>query len=119
MASFTMSLQLELSDTRITIVDLQPADISTGFNDSVLKAGDAAGSPTPRVSRTWAVVDRNMKEAPKPKVVAGRILELLADENPPPRVTVGGPFQAQVAPAIDAFLPQRVRLWGLKKYYGI
>lgn len=119
MASFTMSMQLELSDTRIRIVDLQPADISTGFNESVAKA-DAVDAQAPtRVSRTWNTVDRNMKEAPKPDLVARRILELIVDENPPPRVTVGSAFQAKVAPVIDTFLPQRVRLWGLKKYYGI
>jgi NAD(P)-dependent dehydrogenase (short-subunit alcohol dehydrogenase family) len=119
MASFTLSLQLELGDTRIRIVDLQPADISTGFNDAVRKTDDSDTPVPPRVSRTWNVVDRNMKEAPKPDLVARRILELVVDENPPPRVTVGGAFQANVAPLIDTFLPQRVRLWGLKKYYGI
>ena len=115
MASFTMSLQLELGDTRIRIVDLQPADISTGFNDSIGQAatGDA------RVDRTWRVVDKNMKEAPQPEIVARRVLELIVDDNPAPRVAVGGAFQAQVAPMIDRFLPQRVRLWGLKNYYGI
>lgn len=119
MASYTMSLQLELSDTNIRFVDLQPADISTGFNDSVAKDIASTSSAGSRVSRTWAVVDHNMKEAPKPELVARRILELIVDDDPPPRVTVGGAFQANVAPAIDRFLPQRVRLWGLKKYYGI
>ncbi len=115
MASFTLTLQLELADQNIRIVDLQPADISTGFNDSVQLAatGDA------RVSRTWEIVQKNMKEAPAPETVAQRILALLHDDNPPPRVTVGGAFQAQVAPAIDQLLPQRVRLWGLRQYYGI
>lgn len=115
MASFTMSMQLELADTKIRIVDLQPADISTGFNDAVERQPSADA----RVERTWQVVDRNMRGAPKPAVVAQRILSLIADDNPPPRVTVGGAFQAAVAPVIDQLLPQRVRLWGLKKYYGI
>ena len=118
-ASFTMSLQLELSDTGIRIVDLQPADIATGFNDSVAKDIAAETHDETRVSRTWNVVDRNMKQAPKPELVARRILQLIGDDDPPPRVTVGGAFQAHVAPLIDTFLPQRVRLWGLKKYYGI
>jgi hypothetical protein len=60
-----------------------------------------------------------MKEAPAPGLVARRILALLEDENPPPRVTVGGAFQAKVAPVIDQLLPQRLRIWGIKKYYGI
>src|SRR5205823_9430093 len=35
MASFTMSIQLELPDANIRIVDLQPGDISTAFNDAI------------------------------------------------------------------------------------
>ncbi len=119
MASFTMSLQLELASTRIRIVDLQPADISTGFNDAVAHGELLSSSSEPRVAKTWAVVDRNLREAPKPDVVARRIVALIADDNPPPCVTVGGAFQAAVAPVINRLLPQRLRIWGLKKYYGI
>ena len=119
MASLTMSMQLELVDSRIRIVDLQPADISTGFNDAVVKTGDNNQDYEARATRAWRVVDQNMKEAPKPVVVARRILQLMGDDNPPPRVTVGGAFQAKAAPVIDQLLPQRLRVWGLKKYYGI
>ena len=45
--------------------------------------------------------------------------KLIDDKNPPPRVTVGGTFQAAIAPFILRFLPQRVRIWGLKKYYRL
>jgi len=37
LAAFTMSIQLELPKTGVRIVDLQPADIRTEFNDSVVK----------------------------------------------------------------------------------
>ena len=119
MASFTMSMQLELATTRVRIIDLQPGDISTGFNDSVARGGPADARLQTRVEQAWSVVDRNLREAPKPALVARRILELIADDNPPPRVTVGGAFQAAVAPVINRLLPQRARIWGLKKYYGI
>ena len=115
MASYTMSLQLELADERIRIVDLQPGDIATSFNDALPKEDYVDA----RVAQAWKVVDHNMKQAPKPELVARRILELIDDPNPPPRVTVGDAFQAAVAPFIDRLLPQRVRLWGLKRYYGI
>src|SRR4029077_605485 len=35
LAAFTMSIQLESADSRVHIVDLQPGDISTDFNQSV------------------------------------------------------------------------------------
>jgi len=33
-----MSIQLELPDSRVRIVDLQPGDICTDFNDAVIKS---------------------------------------------------------------------------------
>ncbi len=118
MASFTMSMQLELFDSGVRVIDLQPADINTAFNDAVQK-----GAPPPhygaRIDKTWATVDRNMKAAPGPELVAQRVAALIDQANPPPRLTVGDTFQSKVAPFIFRFLPQRVRLWGLKRYYRL
>jgi len=119
MAVFTMSLQLELPDARVRIVDLQPADICTNFNDAVTRASRYDASYERRVAKTWDAVDRNLKNAPKPELVAARVCQLIAGEAPPPRLTVGDFFQGRVAPFIFRFLPQRVRIWGLKKYYGL
>ncbi|MEP6603020.1 MAG: SDR family NAD(P)-dependent oxidoreductase [Spartobacteria bacterium] len=116
LASFTMSIQLESSASGIHIVDLQPGDICTHFNEVVSKDGSEHNE---KVARAWAKVDRNMKDAPKPELVAHRILKLIEQTNPPPRITVGSTFQAIVAPLIFRFLPQRVRVWGLRNYYGI
>ena len=35
LASYTMSMQLELPEDKFRLVDLQPADINTHFNDAV------------------------------------------------------------------------------------
>jgi hypothetical protein len=72
-----------------------------------------------RIAKTWEVVERNMKNAPGPDLVALRVLKLIDTVEPPPRVTVGNAFESKIAPLIFKFLPQRVRIWGLKKYYGI
>jgi len=119
MAVFTMSIQLELPDSKVRIVDLQPADICTNFNDAVPRASRYDASYERRVAKTWDAVDRNLKNAPKPELVAARVCQLIAGEAPPPRLTVGDFFQGRVAPFIFRFLPQRVRIWGLKKYYGL
>lgn len=118
-ASYTMSIQLELPDSKVRIVDLQPADISTAFNDAVPKKLDPDPRYQERVAKTWTAVDRNMKNAPSPDLVAEHALRLIDSPNPPPRITVGDAFQSKVAPFIFRFLPQRVRVWGLKMYYGI
>jgi len=119
MAAFTMSIQLELPDANIRIVDLQPADICTAFNDTIPKSAENDPRYQARVAKTWEAVDRNMKNAPKPRLVAEHVLRLMDSTSPPPRITVGDFFQTKVAPFIFRFLPQRVRNWGLKMYYGI
>jgi NAD(P)-dependent dehydrogenase (short-subunit alcohol dehydrogenase family) len=119
LASFTMTMQLELQDRHVHIVDLQPGDICTDFNDAVKKSASDSQRYQTAVAKTWEAVERNMKNAPKPDLVARRVCELIKQKNPPPRVTVGDMFQTRIAPFIFRFLPQRLRIWGLKKYYGI
>jgi NAD(P)-dependent dehydrogenase (short-subunit alcohol dehydrogenase family) len=119
LAAFTMSIQLELADTAIHIVDLQPADIATDFNASVITEKNGNDLYRAKIEKTWKAVERNMQNAPKPDLVARRVCELIDHKNPPPRLTVGDTFQAGVAPLIFRFLPQRVRVWGLKMYYGL
>ena len=119
LAVFTMSIQLELPDSRVSIVDLQPGDIRTDFNDAVTKGEKHDAQYEEKVDKTWIAVERNMRNAPKPDLVARRVCELIDQTNPPPRMTVGDGFQTKIAPLIFRFLPQRVRIWSLKKYYGI
>ncbi|PYI81358.1 MAG: hypothetical protein DMF05_03105 [Verrucomicrobia bacterium] len=118
MASFTMSIQLELGNSRVRIVDLQPGDIRTEFNQSII-VSDNVDRDEAKIARTWKVVERNMKNAPGPDLVALQVLRLIQSVEPPPRVTVGNVFESKIAPLIFRFLPQRVRIWGLKRYYGI
>ena len=119
MASFTMTIQLELPDSRVHIVDLQPGDICTDFNDAVIKSKLPDQRYEAKVAKTWNKVERNMKNAPRPDLVARRVCELIDQTSPPPRMAIGDTFQTKIAPLIFRFLPQRVRIWGLKKYYGI
>ena len=118
LASFTMSIQLEVSHSRVRIIDLQPGDIRTEFNQGVI-VSDNVNDADPKIAKTWEVVERNMKNAPGPDLVALKVLKLIHAVEPPPRLTVGNAFEAKIAPLIFRFLPQRVRVWGLKRYYGI
>jgi short-subunit dehydrogenase len=119
MAAFTMSMQLELANSQVHIVDLQPGDIRTAFNDAVSKRTQCDSRYEAKVAKTWKAVDRNMKAAPAPELVARHVLKLIDQTDPPPRITVVDTFQTKIAPIIFRFLPQRLRIWGLKKYYGI
>jgi NAD(P)-dependent dehydrogenase (short-subunit alcohol dehydrogenase family) len=118
LASYTMSTQLEFAHPDVRIVDLQPGDIRTDFNEGVV-VSDNVNHYSAKIAKTWAVVERNMKNAPGPEVVARQVLSLIQSVNPTPRLTVGNLFESKIAPLIFRFLPQRVRVWGLKRYYGI
>jgi NAD(P)-dependent dehydrogenase (short-subunit alcohol dehydrogenase family) len=119
LASFTMSIQLELPRSGVRIVDLQPADIRSDFNQSVIKDMKTNSRYDAILTKTWEIVDRNMNKAPDPDLVARRVLELVNTVDPAPRITVGDVFQSRIAPLIFRFLPQRVRLWGLRRYYDL
>jgi short-subunit dehydrogenase len=118
LAAYTMSIQLELTDAHVHIVDLQPGDISTEFNQSVTQTTKTDRYDS-KIAKTWETVERNMKEAPGPDLVAHHVLKVINTVRPPPRITVGNMFETKIAPLIFRFLPQRVRIWGLKRYYGI
>jgi short-subunit dehydrogenase len=119
LAAFTMSIQLELGNSRVHIVDLQPGDICTEFNESVIKSAKTGPRYDAKIAKTWKIVERTMKNAPGPDLVARHVLKLINTVQPPPRITVGNMFESKIAPMIFRFLPQRVRLWGLKRYYEI
>src|SRR5262249_4705737 len=76
LASFTMSIQLEFAHPRVRIVDLQPGDIRTEFNQSVIVSNNVDRDQA-KIARTWEVVERNMKNAPGPDLVARQILRLI------------------------------------------
>jgi NAD(P)-dependent dehydrogenase (short-subunit alcohol dehydrogenase family) len=118
LASFTMSTQLEFAHSDVRIIDLQPGDINTDFNEGVI-VSEKDDRYNAKIAKTWKVVERNMKNAPGPELVARQILGLIQSDASPPRLAVGNVFESKIAPLIFRFLPQRVRVWGLKRYYGI
>src|SRR4029077_14149333 len=59
LAGFTMSIQVELGDSKVRIVDLQPADISTEFNKSVVLNMNTDHPYDARMAKTWETVERN------------------------------------------------------------
>src|SRR5689334_3406797 len=63
LASFTMSIQLEFAHPDVRIVDLQPGDIRTDFNQGVIVSDDDDRYHA-KITKTWDVVERNMKNAP-------------------------------------------------------
>ena len=96
------SLHQDIDMIEVIVVNLPIASLETMLNDSgtlgtsVLATRAVAPPPSPLPPPHTSDADR-----------------------PPPRVTVGDVFESKIAPLIFRFLPQRIRLWGLKRHYGI
>ena len=128
---FTAGLQMEESapnrpgEHRVRFVDVQPADINTGFNRAMRywgKLDDVADPLAGAVQGSLAASDRSMAGAPGPEVVARAICQLVTDEATAARRalrTVGNVWQAVGGPLAYRFLPRRLMLWTVRKNCGL
>ena len=128
---FTAGLQMEESaptrpgEHRVRYVDLQPADINTGFNRAMRywqKLDNAADPVASAVRASLAASDRSMAGAPGPEAVAQVICRLVTDERTAARRvrwTVGNAWQALGGPLAYRLLPRRLMLWTLRKNCGL
>ena len=67
MASFTMSIQLELGNSGGHVVDLQPADIRTEFNQGVIKSTEGNPRYDTKVAKTWEITGAQHEERADPR----------------------------------------------------
>ena len=131
LSAFTAGLQMEESaptrpgEHRVRFVDVQPADINTGFNRVMRywRGLDDPADPVAGVVRgSLAASDRSMAGAPPPEVVARVICRLVTDDATAARRalrTVGNVWQAVGGPLAYRFLPRRLMLWTVRKNCGL
>jgi NAD(P)-dependent dehydrogenase (short-subunit alcohol dehydrogenase family) len=108
----TTSLRLELTGTGIRVIEIQPADINTGFHHSTKKIGAAGQS-------AWKTQQRNMAAAPEPECVAQAVRRAIYARRPAPVMVVGGFFQARLAPVGARLLPHQLLTALLRRYYRL
>ena len=131
LSAFTAALQMEESaptrpgEHRVRFVDLQPADINTGFNRAIAHwrgLDDPADPVAGAVRGSLAASDRSMAGAPGPGVVAEAICRLVTDEAAAARQamrTVGNVWQAVGGPLAYRLFPRRLMLWTVRKNCGL
>jgi NAD(P)-dependent dehydrogenase (short-subunit alcohol dehydrogenase family) len=101
LAALTTALRLELSGSGVRIVDIQPGDIRTNFNDAMVPPGDA------RALAAWDAMTAAMSAAPGPECVAAEVCRLVESADNPPSRVVGDFVQARLAPLAARLLPTR------------
>ena len=99
LASLTAALRLEKAESGLRIVDLQPGDIRTNFND-------AMQPPTePRARGAWDAMVASMDAAPGPEIVAAEICRLVHSAANPSSRIIGDFTQSRLAPLASRLLP--------------
>ena len=131
LSAFTAALQMEESaptrpgEHRVRFVDLQPADINTGFNRAMRywqRLDDPSDPVAGAVRGSLSASDRSMAGAPPPEVVARTICRLVTEEATAVRRamhTVGNVWQAVGGPLAYRILPRRLMLWTVRKNCGL
>ena len=112
LASLTATLRLELAGSGVRIVDLQPGDIQTHFNDVMQPPPDG------RPRAAWDAMVASMAAAPGPAVVAAEICRLVGGSDAPPMRIIGDFLQARLTPLAARILPARWLERILLRHYG-
>lgn len=114
LSGFSKSLALEASRHSIAVIDFQPGDFKTDFNDAMVKGGHEGEFE----ATLWNRLEENLAAGPSPASAAvGLKRALLARHSQ--TVRVGGFFQAKLAPLLARFAPGRVLQACIKRYFGI
>jgi short-subunit dehydrogenase len=111
----TSCLRMELSDTPIHVIELEPGDINTNFHGATVRVA----ADNERCDAVWEIQRSEMQAAPGPELVAAMISSLLGKTKPPQFVTVGGLFQARIAPLLKRLVPRAWLEWGLSRFFGL
>ena len=104
LSTLSWTLQMELRQHRVQVVDLQPGDILTGFNEHLPRSPpEEAGAYRENQQRAFEVYDANQRRACGPERAGESIVRLVESERGvPPRVTVGSRFPGQSGAASRA-----------------
>ena len=121
LSALSWTLQMELDHRQVEVVDLQPGDILTGFNEGLPKSGlNEAGAYRENLERAFEIYDANQRKACGPERAGGSIVRVVeAKRRSPARITVGSRFQAGLAPLLARLVPTRALRFGLMRYYRL
>lgn len=120
-SSLTQTLRLELGHNHpIHIVDLQPGDIRTAFNDAMRIAKEIDTSDySNSIKNAFDVIKANMESAPEPKVVAKEILRIIHNPASGPVFKAGSFFQTIMAAAGARVATPDMKEHALRMFYKL
>ena len=114
LTGFSKSLALEADRHGIAVVDFQPGDFNTSFNEAMVRSIHADAFQ----GRLWSRLEYNLLHGPSPEV-AVRVLKRALRSKGARTAYTGGIFQAKLAPFLARFAPDRFLRGCIKRYFGI
>lgn len=117
LSGFSRSLMIEAVGTGVAVIDFQPGDFRTRFNESVNRDGESV-EYSETVKLAWDKIDEYFREAPEVDVAAARLRAALVR----PRsgiVRTGDFFQSVLAPFLSRFVSRRTLNFVLRKHYRL
>lgn len=122
LSSLTQTLRLEIGHIPdIHIVDLQPGDIRTPFNQSMksLDIPQVSSAYSTAMKNAAETIRENMDQAPPPQVVAKEILRIIRNPSLGIVYKSGGFFQTMLAPLGARLAPPIMRERALRLFYRL
>jgi short-subunit dehydrogenase len=114
----TQGLRQELYGSGVKVAAVRPGDIQTEFNDSTAMNIPENSPYKKRCEACWNVIDKNMKIAPKPILVAKKIHKVLKTKNPKAYYTAAD-FVSGLLPVLLPLMSSKLKEKILRIFYGI
>lgn len=116
--AITQGLRQELHGSGVKIAAVRPGDIRTEFNDAISMHLPENSPYQKRYEACWETIDKNMKAAPKPIIVAKKIHKILNTKDPKAYYSASD-FFTSLLPVLAPFITQKMKEAVVRLFYGV
>jgi len=117
---YSQSLRMELRNTGVKVVVINPGDFKTGFTQNREKASFTINNPA--LEREYKIAVASMEKdesiAPRPDSLAKQLCKIVDSSNPSHRYLIGQ-FGQTIAPVLKRLLPGSIFEKLMNDHYGI
>jgi NAD(P)-dependent dehydrogenase (short-subunit alcohol dehydrogenase family) len=116
--SFTEGLRQELRGFGIKVAAVRPGDIQTDFNEVTLKHMPEDSPYKKWSEKCWEIIDKNIRVAPRPVLVAKVVHRILKKRCPKAYYTAAD-FLTSLLPILLPFMSSGMKEKVIRLFYGV
>ncbi|MDX2110277.1 MAG: SDR family oxidoreductase [Verrucomicrobiota bacterium] len=117
LSNFTRSVIQETVGSGVAVVDFQPGDFRTAFNQATQRNPDLFAK-YPHLEKAWGRLESNLEHSLLPEKAAAHLRKVLLKGHSG-TVATGDVFQSIIAPLLARGAPERLLLWCLRVYFSM